>query len=96
MEARNKVIGPFYNDWCDSEGYRKQSAAENDIYIRERDKITEIIGEELFERISDNITILVSGVEYAGFKCGFIYGFEFSQGIQEAKEEKKRGAGNVR
>lgn len=79
----DEAVRMFYTKWCESENYKEQSCAENDIYDTHVDEIRCIIGKPAYHNISDGISGLAVEAEYAGFEAGLKYGLLFMQGAQK-------------
>lgn len=77
----NDVLQMVYGLWVNSEDYRKNSALENECYEKTKEKAKGIVGESVYNKISDEVLGLACEAELAGFDNGFRYGIMFMTGM---------------
>ena len=54
---------------------------ENECYERNKKRVKRTVGEDIYDKISDDIIDLAYDAEMAGFDNGFRYGIMFMNGI---------------
>lgn len=78
---KNNVLQTVYDLWVNSEDYCKDSVLENECYGKTKEKVKGIIGESVYNKISDEVLGLACDAEIAGFDNGFRYGIMFMTGM---------------
>ncbi len=76
----NDVLQTVYDLWVSSEEY-KNSALESEQREICESKVSEVVGESVYNKISDEIIGLACDAEIAGFDSGFRYGIMFMTGM---------------
>lgn len=83
----HKVAILLHGAWSDTNEYRSQSAAENNVYDKHTKEIQDAIGEKACYDISDYLMDIACDAEISGFEHGFRYGVMFMSGILKGQVE---------
>ncbi len=77
----DNILWELYELWTNSENYFKDSPLENEEYEEHVKKVTDVVGEKTYNKITDDILTLAGSAEMTGFNNGFRYGVMFMSGI---------------
>lgn len=77
----DEILWEMYEKWTNSEKYKEESPLENEEYEERTKKVKDVVGENKYRKIIDDIIYLASETEIAGFYTGIRYGVILMSGI---------------